>query len=424
MRIVVDSGTYNLQNVGDTTMLQTGVARLSILFPNASIQVFTNDSERLAYYCPSAIPLSTKGRSAWLAEGYLFEWLYTSIKDGRISRFLKAFERRFRSRWPSLAKYFIEFSWRRRGIRSEDLNEYLASIANADLLIMTGMGAITDAFPRTTLRFLDSLDLAIRQGVRTAMFGQGIGPIQAPALLARAKEVLPKVDLISLREGRAGRPLLESLGVPLERVMVTGDDAIEFAYRSRAEKFGRGLGVNLRVSNYSQVQQAQIECIRPILQDFARVNQTMLVSIPISWVSGEEDWIEIQKLLTGFETIPHMEDEPDKQKLVISQIQQCRLIVTGSYHAAVFALAQGIPAVGLAKARYYLDKFYGLAGQFGAGCQVVSLEDPQMPIKLQDAIERSWKSAEETRPTLLDAAASQIELSLAAYRRVRNLLLS
>jgi colanic acid/amylovoran biosynthesis protein len=424
MRILIDSGTYNLRNVGDTTMLQTGVSRLRTLFPHASIQVFTNVPDDLAYTCPGVTPLSTSGRSAWVAEGYLFGQLYKPIENGRISRGLKAFERKFRCRWPALARFFIERSARRSGIQRKDLDEFLEAVSKANFVVITGMGGLTDVFRRTALGFLDTLDLAIQRGVPTAMFGQGIGPIDALDLFARAKEVLPMVNLISLREGRASLPLLKSLGVLPERIRVTGDDAIEFAYVSRTERLGRGLGVNLRVAKYSQIGQVLVECIRPILQDFARANRAPLIPVPISWVPGEEDWISIRQLVKGFEEVFIKEDDPDKQKTVIHQLHQCRVVVTGSYHGAVFALAQGIPSVGLAKTRYYLDKFLGLAEEFGVGCQVINLDDVQIPVKLHDAIDRLWNSAEELRPKLLETASSQIDLSRTAYRQVQKLVLS
>ena len=49
----------------------------------------------------------------------------------------------------------------------------------------------------------------------------------------------------------------------------------------------------------------------------------------------------------------------------ITTIARCRLVVTGSYHAALFALSMGVPAIGIATSRYYEDKFLGLADQFG-----------------------------------------------------------
>ena len=47
--------------------------------------------------------------------------------------------------------------------------------------------------------------------------------------------------------------------------------------------------------------------------------------------------------------------------LVIERVGECRVVVTGSYHGAVFALAQGIPVVALVKSPYYVNKMAGLA---------------------------------------------------------------
>ena len=71
---------------------------------------------------------------------------------------------------------------------------------------------------------------------------------------------------------------------------------------------------------------------------------------------------------------------------MIRQIQRCRLVVTGSYHAGVFALASGIPVVGLAKSSYYRDKFLGLADMFAVGCETVTLDESDCPTSLRDAI--------------------------------------
>ena len=74
------------------------------------------------------------------------------------------------------------------------------------------------------------------------------------SLLARARATLPRVGLLALREGRAALPLLDSLGVPRERIRVTGDDAIEPAFAARPDRLGTSLGVNVRVSTYSRVE--------------------------------------------------------------------------------------------------------------------------------------------------------------------------
>ena len=55
--------------------------------------------------------------------------------------------------------------------------------------------------------------------------------------------------------------------------------------------------------------------------------------------------------------------------------------MTGAYHAAVFALAQGIPVVCLSNSPYYLAKFQGLEDLFGVGCTIVTLSEPDFADK-------------------------------------------
>ena len=106
---------------------------------------------------------------------------------------------------------------------------------------------------------------------------------------------------------------------------------------------------------------------------------------------------------------------------MIKQAALCRVVVTGAYHAAVFALAQGIPVVALAKSAYFSSKLLGLEDQFGEGCQTILLNEPDLPQRLCSAIERAWQNADELREPLQTAALRQIELSRRSYERVKDL---
>jgi hypothetical protein len=53
-------------------------------------------------------------------------------------------------------------------------------------------------------RTLNVPERAAERGVPMAMLGQGLGPLEYPQLTARASAVLPCVDVIAVREGRAG----------------------------------------------------------------------------------------------------------------------------------------------------------------------------------------------------------------------------
>jgi colanic acid/amylovoran biosynthesis protein len=106
----------------------------------------------------------------------------------------------------------------------------------------------------------------------------------------------------------------------------------------------------------------------------------------------------------------------------VDLVRLCRVVVTGSYHAGVFALSCGVPAIGIAKSQYYVEKFCGLAAQFGPGCEVATLDDPDFERVLREKIDRLWTAAAQLRPGLLQAAARQIALGRAAYGRLREIV--
>ena len=107
---------------------------------------------------------------------------------------------------------------------------------------------------------------------------------------------------------------------------------------------------------------------------------------------------------------------------VIKAAGLCRVVVTGSYHAAVFALSQGIPAIGLSASKYYVSKFSGLQKQFGRGVEHVLLGEADFGDKLRKALQHTWATADSVRPLLLSAAQKQIEDGTDFYRRVADLV--
>ena len=83
------------------------------------------------------------------------------------------------------------------------------------------------------------------------------------------------------------------------------------------------------------------------------------IVIPISQYEDEE-YFALQETFSNepwlVPTSPIVSPED-----VINCIARTRLVLTGSYHAAVFALAMGRPAICVAASGYYRSKFYGLA---------------------------------------------------------------
>lgn len=415
MKILVENGCYHLRNMGDVAMLQVAVDRLTRLFPHAEISVLTDAPELLRRYVPQALPLAAAGRHAWFRDGVVLGGLYRFLPAAFVP-VLHRFESRLKRSLPLLTLCLIRLREKLRGRDAESLETFIRSIAASDLLVVSGGGDLNDEFADYAVTLLDVLALARRFSTRAVLLGQGIGPMNNPQLVRRARQVLPKVERIFVRERLAAPRLLAALEVPFDRLCVTGDDAIGMANQAAQSNVGRGIGVNLRLASYSGIGRERLRVVQDALRRERVLFSASLLPLPISFHSSESDVASIRELLAGLDIDSDGGADLDTPAALVAQASRCRVVVTASYHAAVFALAQGIPAVCLAKSAYYIDKFRGLADQFGNGCQVLLFDDPQLEMQLQDAIENAWHDALALRPALLNAARRQAEVGKNACR--------
>jgi colanic acid/amylovoran biosynthesis protein len=281
-----------------------------------------------------------------------------------------------------------------------------------------GTSGTGDDFVGLAVRRLDLLEKAINAGKKTAMFGQGIGPAKHPELIKRMKSILPRVDLICLREGHNAIPLLKSCGVDMSKVVTTGDDAIELAYSKKVDTLGENIGVCIRVASYSGLSPGPStikEDIYTALHTVANRHKISIIPLPV----GPNDHYSIGDLLKKPNSVQH----PETPARLFEEVRRCRVSVVGSHHAGVYSLSQGIPVIGLAKSPHYVYKFSGLAEQFNnIGCEVLSYDDPQLKEKLEIALENALQHAQENRQKLLQSARTQIQASINAYHRFYELV--
>jgi polysaccharide pyruvyl transferase WcaK-like protein len=391
-------------NMGDVAMLQAAVGRVTDMWPDAEIQVLTTDPDRLARHCAGVRPLPAAGRYAWTAEaerpGPIRRALLRGLAAGRGA--------------PLTARASFEIERRVRGIDG-DGGAYLQALRGADLLMITGRGCMCDAFRGESLQLLSELKAATELGVPTAMVGQGMGPLTDLAVRARAAEVLPEVGLIVLREAQTAPALLDALGVPSERVVVTGDDALELAAPA-GQGSGEGIGLNVRVAEYAGMGADAIEAVGSAATAVAARLGAPLVATPISVHPAQADARTFARL-TGSGTTP-----PASTAEAIEAVARCRVVITGAYHASVFALAQGIPPIGIAASDYNRGKLSGVAAQFDYAMPVLDPGDPGFRERLDQAVEAAWTLSSQRRGELVEAARRQVRDGRAAYRRLADLL--
>ena len=376
VRVVVEPGSHHMLNLGDVAMLQVAVARVRELWPGASVEVIAADPEALARHVPNVRALPAAGRYD-LVDG-----------DGP------------------------------RGRLGRGGRVHLHTLAEADLLLVTGRGGTTDAFLEESLELLDEVEAALDQGVPVAMVGQGFGPMRDERLVARATTVLPRASLVAVRERRLAVPLLEALGVPADRVAVTGDDAVEAAWSARpAAPAESGIGLSLRVATYAGVGADAVAAVGRVVRAAADSHGSGVVPLPISLYPSEEEAGTLARI-AGV-------DAPEPVESVLGAIAlagRCRAVVAGSYHAAVFALAQGVPAIGLASSPYYASKLEGLREEVGGRMAVVRAGGRLFEERLRAAIDTAWETPAADRATLVEIAGRQVEAGRAAYARLAELV--
>jgi colanic acid/amylovoran biosynthesis protein len=406
MRIFILPGTYDCDNMGDVAMLQIALRRLKSPQPDAIIHVLTNAPDKLKFYCPETGIVPWLGCKSWLRVGALPRYFFPGIRPDIRRHFPCDLRRLCRLlRLPALSDRVAA-------------RQFADALFNSDLLVISGCGMIADAFHVNALRMLDALEAATRCGIPTTMLGQGLGPIRNRELLQRAAQILPRVGAIFIRERHASMDLLKQLRVPEEKIFVTGDDAVELVFNERSSTPGRHIGVNLRIAGYSALDDKILEIVRTVLNEKVSRHQTVPAGIPIQH-GGEPSDIQVLERLLGKKNSGGELDTPLK---VIRRVADCRIVITGSYHAGVFALAQGIPVVGIVKSDYYREKFHGLAGEFGSGCIVIQADDAEFSGKLGAAMDELWEQAGELKPGLLSAAELQIKSAHAAYASLPSLL--
>jgi colanic acid/amylovoran biosynthesis protein len=260
------------------------------------------------------------------------------------------------------------------------------------------------------------------------------------------RRTLPRVGLIALREKLASRPLALRLGAKPDRLITTGDDAIEPAHAARAETVGNQIGVNLRTAWYADVPDAATSAVRDALRTLCTELCAPLAPLPVSLHDSGEDERAIRSLIAGIDapaaalspsasspsavspTASSTDDASPRTPIdLIRRIARCRLVITGSYHAGVFALSQGIPVIGLVRSAYYKDKFAGLADQFcggdaSGGCAVLSLDAPDLSAALVATARSLWHAAPHSRAALLASAERQVRASMQAYTSLGELV--
>ena len=399
-RVLIEHSSYDLLNIGDMAMLKATVTRLQERWPRARLQIITTSRERLAALCPGTEPI------VLMPEHGPMGWLPDRVRSGIGERYKRAISARPWAAWRF----------------SPGAGQLLDALQGCDLAVCSGGGFVNDNFPLHATGVLAALRSMQRRGVPTAMLGQGYGPLANPPLTQLAGMVIPQLNLISLRGPQGQRAVSGLRGGGRGEPVVTGDDALELAGAGRLAA-GPALGVNLRATAYTGLESGLAGQIASVVAAAAAEAGLPMRGLPISWHRGGEDWRALAAAFGADSAVARTGRLVRDITSLATAVAGCRIVVTSSYHAAVFALARGIPAVGISSTPYYDGKFGGLRALYGPqAVSVLPASQAGWPERMRSLVRAAVELDDDARAAVAARSAELASMSRGMYEALFELV--
>ena len=386
MRILVENSGYHLLNLGDVAMLQAGVERLSAHLPAAQIEVVTTAPARLARFCPQARPVLPDAQQKWrnakttrlplsrLPAG----WRDRCVLQGEL----------LKMKDPERAWHNVRRAQAWSVSQDDGWKTWREFIQRFDAVVALGGGYLNDTFRLHLINVMLSLRLAQSLGKPTAWFGQGLGPLRDPALSAIVARALQAAEIVSLREEIAARQFTDAHNLDFSQFRVCGDDAFALLSQFQLTEESKAplIGVNLRPASYAELDTNAMRTLRDVLLHFVQMEKGYVLPLAVSLPPSDDDAGSVRELFSS--ALLAETENVDSPTQLYTQVNRCRLVITASYHAAVFALAAGVPTIGLVASAYYEQKFSGLNAFFPHLLTPIQMNDEIFLSRLQTTINR------------------------------------
>ncbi len=229
----------------------------------------------------------------------------------------------------------------------------LRAVKKCDLLISGGGSLLQDVTSSKSLQYyLTIIRLAKHYGKKVFIYSQGIGPIDRGANRRATARVLRRVDGIVVRDERSAN-LLEEIGVPRDRVVITADPVLRMARVDPAmgaeelckagvpEKRGLTVGWAIREKDADSAFTEEVaECIRWLRETYGAES----VLIPFHY---EEDLSVSRALAERLGGAACCLREKYLSEDMLSIIGNMDIMVGMRLHSLIYAAIMGVPMIGV-----------------------------------------------------------------------------
>lgn len=239
-----------------------------------------------------------------------------------------------------------------RAVKRNDFIEIIKLLKRSDIFINGGGSLLQDVTSSKSLYYyLILTDLAKRMGLITALYSNGVGPINSPFNRYLTKRVLEKIDFLSVRD-EDSRSFLKDMGIRKKDICLTADPALilEPALEERGKDILIIEGIDIENIN-SLVGISVRPWIHNYREAFARFSdfisrelESEILFIPFHGEDDIEESLEIIKLM---DERAHIIKGRYNPKELMSIIKRLNLLVGVRLHSLIFAAAVGTPFCGL-----------------------------------------------------------------------------
>jgi polysaccharide pyruvyl transferase CsaB len=246
-------------------------------------------------------------------------------------------------------------------------------LRRSDLLVMGGGTLMQDVTsPRSVLYYLGIVTIAKLLGKPVVFYAQGFGPVLKPFSRKLIKQVVNRVDVITVRDYESGEDF-KACGVTKAPLYVTADPALTISPDDVSDERGRALLgglftdltrplVAISVRDWKQ-EQAFKQVIAEAADYFVEQGWNVLF-LPMHYPSDLAPSEQIMALMkrSGAKLL----DQPVTFHEIMSVLKQCDYVVGMRLHSLILACMLKIPFIGISYDPK-IDRFVERAGMPCAG---------------------------------------------------------
>lgn len=233
----------------------------------------------------------------------------------------------------------------------------------ADLLISGGGTLIQDTTStKSLIYYLGVISLAIKNGLKVMLYSNGIGPLNSKSNIKRARKVLNKTDIITLRDPEA-LEVLKSIGVTEPEILVSADPVLgmDIADKEHGRKLLNEMGIpaervlGVSVRRTKDTNQAFERVIAKMCDYAAEKYGYHVVFVPMQANKDEAISRSIMSKMTSSASIV---DKRLNVNDIISVVAAMDMCIGMRLHSLIYAAGGSVPLIGIAydpKIRSFMD---------------------------------------------------------------------